>query len=68
MEIKEVLKKLRKEKGITQEEISKILNISRGAYAKYETGANLPPAPNIKKLADFYGVSADYLLGRYKET
>lgn len=66
MEMKDILKELRKNKGITQEELSKLLNISRGAYAKYETGANIPPAPNIKKLADFYGVSADYLLGRYE--
>lgn len=65
METKEVLKKLRKEKKITQEELAKLLHISRVAYAKYETGENLPPAPNITKIADFYGVSTDYILGRY---
>lgn len=37
----------------------------RGSYAKYETGTNTPTVENILKLADLYGVSTDYLLGRY---
>lgn len=66
MEIKDILKSLRKEKKLTQAKIAQILGISRVAYTKYENGDNTPTTENILKLADFYNVSTDYLLGRYK--
>lgn len=65
MKVKDILKKQRKDKGLTQEELAKLLNISRGAYAQYETGKNIPPTETILKLADIYKCSTDYLLGRY---
>ena len=59
------LKELRKQKNVTQEEIAKLLNITRPAYAQYETGKNIPPIENLIKIADYYRVSLDYLTGRY---
>lgn len=66
MEIKDILVKKRKEKGLTQFELAELLCISRGAYAKYETGRNTPPTEIVLKLAEFYDCSTDYILGRYK--
>ena len=66
MEIKDILKKKRKEKGMTQEELAKLLHISRGAYAQYEVGKNIPTTDTVLKLAEIYDCSTDYLLGRYK--
>jgi len=66
METPEILKKLRKEKSLSQEEFAEKINISRSAYAKYETGENEPTLENLKKIADFYGCALDLLAGRYK--
>ncbi len=67
LEIKEILKEERKKHGYTQQKIADYLNLARGSYAKYETGANFPTTENILKLAELYKVSTDYLLGRYKK-
>lgn len=53
----------RAKKGLTQERIAEKLNIKRSTYAKYETGENQPDYDMLKKMADFFGVSSDYLLG-----
>ena len=58
------LKQLRKEKDVTQQEISEQLDISRGIYGNYETGFAKPPIDVLEKLADYFNVSTDYLLGR----
>ncbi|EEP9177633.1 helix-turn-helix transcriptional regulator, partial [Listeria monocytogenes] len=47
-----------------QEDISKILGISRGAYSHIENGRNEPDMETIVKLADIFEVSTDYLLGK----
>lgn len=60
----EILKKLRKNKKITQTEIANFLNISYQAYAHYETGRRNPDPNTLQKLADFFDVSVDFLLGR----
>jgi len=57
------LKKLRTEKGLTQEELSKNLNINRATYAHYETGRREPDIETLKLLAKYFNVSVDYLLG-----
>ncbi|WP_069651000.1 helix-turn-helix domain-containing protein [Caloranaerobacter ferrireducens] len=60
----ERIKKLRKEKNITQKELAKILNIQNSTLSQYENGIN-EPSDEIKiKIADFFNVSIDYLLGR----
>ncbi|EDN8735510.1 TPA: helix-turn-helix domain-containing protein [Listeria monocytogenes] len=58
------LKKLRNKAGKTQEDIAKILGISRGAYSHIENGRNEPDIETIVKLAEIFEVSTDYLLGR----
>ena len=58
------LKELRSEKGISQLQLAKIIGISQSVYCNYETGISEPTAHVIVKFADFFEVSADYLLGR----
>lgn len=56
------LKQLRGEK--TQEKVADDLGLSRRAYSSYETGDREPPKDVLIKLADYFGVSVDYLLER----
>lgn len=58
------LRDLREDHDKTQQDIADILGISQTMYARYERGANELPLRHLLKLADYYGVSADYLLGR----
>ena len=55
---------LRKEKNLTQSKVAEALNISRQLYHFYETGQRDPSTDTLCRLADFYDVSIDYLLGR----
>lgn len=58
------IKKLRENKNLNQLEFSKILNISNTTLSQYEAG-NRTPSDEIKeKVADYFNVSVDYLLGR----
>lgn len=57
------LKYLRSEKGWTQEQVSQMLNISRANYSHFETGRNEPGTSILKKIANLYDVSVDYLIG-----
>ncbi|ARK28740.1 helix-turn-helix domain-containing protein [Halalkalibacter krulwichiae] len=68
MEFKDRLKLCRNNKKITQEKLAEKLGIKRPTYAKYETGENLPDITMLNKLADFFEVSTDYLLGRTDQT
>jgi len=63
MEIKR-LRDLREDSDKTQQEIADLLNMHRSVYRRYESGERETPAWVIDKLADFYRVSTDYLLGR----
>lgn len=60
----ERLKELRKKRGYTQSELADILNIKRATIAKWETGMTEPRIESLIKLADFFGVSLDWLFGR----
>lgn len=62
-----VLKKLRKEKGISQEEIAKDLNISQRAYSYYETGEREPSIELIIDMAEYFQIPIDLLVGRYEK-
>ncbi len=66
MDINQRLKKLRKAKGINQEQAAFELGISLSSYQKYERDKNsvTPSLEVLLKLADFYNVSTDYLLAR----
>lgn len=61
---KEVVKQLRKSRNLTMREVAEKSGISYSAYTKYEYGERELGLSNLKKLADFYGVTTDYLLGR----
>jgi len=54
-------KELRKNKGATQEEVAKMLNVVKSTYNGYENGNSEPTIATLCKLADYYGVSLDYL-------
>lgn len=58
------LKELRKEKGIKQEVLCKELGITQSALSAWEIGRTTPSATSVAQLADYFGVSVDYLLGR----
>ncbi|MCM1009101.1 MAG: helix-turn-helix domain-containing protein [Ruminococcus flavefaciens] len=60
----QILKDLRRAKGLNQSYFAELLGISLTAYQKYEHGTAEPNFDNLSKLADFYGVTTDYLLGR----
>lgn len=55
---------LREEAELTQAELANKLNISRSGYARYETGDRKPGIDILAIIADFYGTSVDYLMGR----
>lgn len=58
------IKNLRKTNNKRPEDLAKMLNISLQAYYKYEKEINEPNIDNLCKLADYYNVSLDYLVGR----
>ena len=60
----EAIRNLRIDGGYTQEQIAQYLNVKQNTYSQYEIGVLNYPVDALVKLADFYGVSADYLLGR----
>ena len=57
------LRELREEKGFTQKELAKELNIHSVTYLHYEKEQREPPLTLLAKIAKFYDVSVDYLLG-----
>lgn len=58
-----ILKRLREEKNMTQAELGKALEISPSAIGMYEQGRRTPDIPTLKKIASYFNVSLDYLLG-----
>jgi len=61
--IKKNIKKLKKNKGISQKELAKNIGASDSAICFWENGINEPKATYIYQIATFFDVSADYLLG-----
>ena len=57
------MRDLREDHDKTQAEIAKILGTSQTMYARYERGANELPLHHLITLCNYYGVSADYILG-----
>ncbi|WP_420544255.1 helix-turn-helix domain-containing protein [Tepidanaerobacter acetatoxydans] len=58
------IKTLREREGLTQIEFAKILNISNTTLSQYESGQRVPSDEIKTKIADFFGVTIDFLLGR----
>lgn len=62
------LRTIRKQRKLTQRELASKLNMSQSTIALYETGDRKPDPDTINKIADFFDVSTDYLLGRSDDT
>ena len=60
----ENIRNLRIDSGYTQKQIGEHLGISQNTYSQYEIGVLNYPLDAVGKLADLYGVSVDYLMGR----
>lgn len=63
MEIKDILKKLREEKKLTQDELAERLMVTRQAVSRWETGETQPNTDTLKLLSKEYNVSINTLLG-----
>lgn len=63
MEVKDILKNLRKESNISQSELASELGIGQATVSQWERGAAKPTSDAIIALSKFYNVSADFLLG-----
>ena len=63
METHEILKNLREDRDLTQQNVADILKIGRTMYRRYETGETEIPVRHLKVLCTFYGVTSDYILG-----
>lgn len=61
--LKDVLRKIREQKGLPQSKIAEILGVSPAAYSTYEMGTRDVSSDKIVTLAKFYGVTTDYLYG-----
>ena len=62
MELNEKIQQLRKQKGITQEELAEVLFVSRAAVSKWESGRGYPNIDSLKAIADYFDVTVDRLL------
>ena len=64
MEINLRLRELREEYGYTQMQIADFLNVRQNTYSQYESSKREIPLVALVKLADYYQVSVDYIIGR----
>jgi len=64
MSIGNRIKELRKEKNMTHDDLSKLLNVGKSTISNYERDYRKPDIDTLNKLADIYNCSTDYLLGR----
>lgn len=59
-----IIRNLREERKLTQSYIAKYLGVVQQTYSNYEKGYTLISLEHMSKLADYYGVSTDYIMGR----
>ena len=59
-----IIKSLRIERGITQEQLAALLKVSRSTIGMYETGSREPDFETLEAIADIFNVDMDYLMGR----
>lgn len=67
MSISERLKELREERGLRQTDVASALGMHEQNYARYEQGTRVPRIEQLVAIADFFGVSLDYLAGRIED-
>ena len=60
----EILRELREDRDLTQNDVAMVLNTTQQMYSRYETGSIEMPSRHLVRLADLYHTSSDYLLGR----
>ncbi len=65
--MKNVLKTLRKNRNVTQQEVAEAINVDRVSYTRYENGTRTPTSEVLVALAKFYNCTTDYLLGLTSE-
>ena len=61
---KDVLKEIRLEKNVSQVKLAESIGVSKGIVSMWETGQREPTLSSLVSLADYFGVSIDYLVGR----
>ena len=64
MKYVKIIRDLREDNDLTQSQVAEYLGTSQTMYARYEREASELPVRHLLKLCEFYGVSADYILGR----
>lgn len=64
MDFKNIILTLRNEKGFSQEQLAKVLHISKSTVAMWETGQRLPSVEKYEEIADYFNVDIDFLYGR----
>lgn len=60
----ERLKRLRQSMHLSQEQLARLLGVDRSTISSYESSVRQPPLDTLSRIADVFGVSTDYLLGR----
>ncbi len=63
MKVADNIRKIRKERGFSQEKIAEVLRTTQQQYSRYEKGENELPVRHVITLCNFYDISADWLLG-----
>lgn len=63
----EILRELREDRDLMQADVAAVLNTTQQVYSRYEKGINELPIYRLKKLCEYYQVSADYILGLSKD-
>lgn len=64
MDFKNIILTLRNEKGFSQEQLAKVLHVSKSTVAMWETGQRLPSVEKYEEIADYFNVDMDFLYGR----
>lgn len=67
MKMEEKLVALRKEKGLSQLKLAEMINVSRQAVSRWESGVAVPSTENLRNLCELYGVPIDYLMNEESE-
>ena len=62
------IRDLRNDRGLTQKQVAKLLNVSQNTYSQYEIGISRFSLDAVVRLAEYYNVSIDYLVGLTDET
>ena len=58
------IRDLREDHDLTQSECAKMFYVAKNTYIRYENGERIPPIDFMERIANYYGVSIDYLVGR----